>query len=182
MTIIDTPHKRKYGRASIIPALNLRQERQTILKHSKNGVIVGSYAFNKQMKYPAYQKRPFTDIDIKHSKPKRTAIKIETALDQNVGFNNYYVSQLDHDAGTTFRVHSRARGDTVVSDVGKLDKPIPSVSLNSNKYETLAHRKKAIQKMLDDPEAEYRREKDRIMMGYIKRAEKLEEMKRQMRW
>lgn len=179
MKIIDTPHKRKHGH--IIPAFYSKQERQTILQNINGGTVVGSTAFNRQMKYPIYKKRPIGDVDVQHKQPRRIALKVESALDENIGFNNYYVSELQHNGDITYRVHSRVR-NTVVSDISKQKKQIPTISIDDTKYETLEHRKQAIQKMLDDPEAEYRREKDRIMMGYIKRAEKLEKMKRQMRW
>jgi hypothetical protein len=170
--IIDTPHKNNFNFMSIAPALNTHQERKNILSPLKNtkNVVIGSFAFNKQQSLTIHQKRPLTDIDIKSNKPKHTALKIERNLDRNVGFNNYYVSVLKHDEGTTYRVHSRARNQ-VVADVSHKKKFIPFTTINDIKYETLAHRKKEVKKMLNKPSASYRRDKDKKMMGFIKRAE-----------
>lgn len=170
--IIDTPHKNPYNVMSLGTTLNTRKERKVILSTITEPELVhGSYAFNRQVKYTAYQKRPFTDIDIKSPTIKKTALDIEQKLDKTVGMNNYYVSKLDHDQGTTYRVHSRSRNE-VVADVGELKHKVPTITLNNTEFETIAHRKREIQKLLDNPDAEYRREKDKRMMGYIKRYEK----------
>lgn len=167
---INTKHKNKFNMMSIMPTLNARMERQTILSILKpTSTVVGSYAFNKQVVYPVYQKRPFSDIDIKSRTPRKTAIRIERSLDKMALMDNYHVSVLEHDTGKTFRVHSKARGNEVVADVGSYQKHIPSRRINNVSYETLKHRKKAIQAMLKDPEASYRRAKDERMLGYINR-------------
>ena len=110
---------------SILPALNTYQETNNILRPLKNSqnVVVGSYAFNRQMPLTIHQKRPLTDIDIKSQQPRKLALTIERSLDKSVGFNNYYISILKHDAGRTFRIHSRAR-NMVVADVSQNDKRI----------------------------------------------------------
>jgi hypothetical protein len=166
------PSQKKYG--PTLRTYNTSLENKTILGANKGEVIVGSYAFNQQVKYPfPYKKTPHTDIDIKHRQPKRAATRIERALDKKAGFDNYHTTTLQHDTGTTHRIHSRSRGNKVVADVSKLNKKIPTVTIQGEKYETLAHRKKEIQKMLRDPKAKYRRNKDLTMMGYIKRYEKV---------
>jgi hypothetical protein len=168
--IIDTPHKNRFNYMSILPALETNQERTNILhplKNSKN-VVVGSFAFNRQMPLTIHQKRPLTDIDIKSKQPKRLALTIERSLDKSVGFNNYYISIFKHDAGKTFRIHSRAR-NTVVADVSQKDKRIPFRTIDRVKYETIAHRKQEITRLIRNPKTQYRREKDLRMMGYINR-------------
>jgi hypothetical protein len=154
-----------------MPCLDTHKERFNILKPLKNSknVVIGSFSFNRQMKYPLIQaKLPLTDIDIKSHKPKKLALAIERSLDKSVGFNNYYISVLKHDNGKTFRIHSRAR-NTVVADISLKNKKIPFRTINNVKYETIAHRKQQIKKMLSNPTAKYRREKDQRMMGYIDR-------------
>ena len=158
---------------AIIPTLDTKRERQTILSTIKKPEVVhGSYSFNRQVKYPIYQKRPFTDIDIKSPTNRKTAIDIERKLDKQANMNNYYVSELEHEGGTTYRVHSRSRGNAVVADVGKLEHKIPTKTINNVPYETLSHRKQEIKKLLNNPEAKYRRDKDRRMYNYIKRYER----------
>jgi len=171
--IIDTPHKNQFNMMAIMPTLDAERERRTILSTiRKPEVVFGSFAFNKQMKYTTHQKRPFTDIDVKSPVPKQSALQIEQKLDNMVDMNNYYISELEHDEGITYRVHSRSRGDYVVADVGKLTKRIPTTTINNVPYETIEHRKKEVQKLLHKKEASYRRDKDRKMMGYINRYEK----------
>lgn len=182
--IIDTPHKNPYNPMSIGPTLNTNSERKTILGTiRKPEVVVGSYAFNRQVKYPfPYQKQPLTDIDVKSPLHKKTALDIEQALDKSANMNNYYVSKLKHDQGTTYRVHSRSR-NTVVADVGYLDKKIPTRTIDNVPYETLGHREKEINMLLQKKEAEYRREKDLRMKGYIDRYKRLQsEERRKYRW
>lgn len=171
--------KKKYG--PILRTYMTGIENKTILKANKGETIVGSYAFNKQVKYPfPYKKTPHADIDIKHKQPKRAARRIERALDKYAGYDNYYVEPLQHDKGTTYRVKSRSRGGQTVADVGKVDKRIPTVRIDGENYETLAHRKKEIQALLQNPDAEYRRDKDKKMMGYINRYERLR--RRERKW
>ena len=174
--IIDTKHKNPFNYMSIIPSLDDKRERHTILKTvGKNGIIVGSFAWNKQMTYPfPYQKRPLTDIDIKSKTPKKTALKIEKSLDRMAGMNNYYISILKHDNGKTYRVHSRARGNAVVADVGKATSMVPTRDLAGNRFETLKHRKKEVNSLLSNPAAAYRRQKDKVMQGYIDRYEQID--------
>jgi hypothetical protein len=170
MFIIDTKHKNPFNYMSIAPALDTSSERNTILKplmYSKN-VVVGSYAFNRQMPLTIHQKRPLTDIDIKSQQPRKLALTIERSLDKSVGFNNYYISILKHDGGKTFRIHSRAR-NMVVADVSQNDKRIPYRTLDNVRYETIAHREQEIKRLIRNPKAQYRREKDLRMMGYINR-------------
>lgn len=175
--IIDTKHKNPYTPMSIIPTLDTKRERNVILSTvRKPEVVHGSYAFNRQVEYPLYQKRPFTDIDIKSPTNRQTALDIERKLDRYANMNNYYVTKLEHDGGTTYRVHSRSRND-VVADVGLKQQRIPTRTIDKVPYETISHREKEIAKLLKTPSAEYRREKDRRMMGYIKRYKKLKRRK-----
>ena len=167
--IIDTKHKNEFNMMSIGPMLDSKQERKTIMQNAPQSVLVGSSSFNNQMMYPfAYAKLPYTDLDFKSKTPRKTARRIEKALDSNAGMNGYYISILKHDDGQTFRVHSRL-GDRVVADISKQDKPIPTRSIDGVPHETLRHRKSEIQSLLDNPDASYRREKDARMMGYIDR-------------
>ena len=171
--IIDTPHKNQFNMMAIIPTLDTERERRTILSTvRKPEVVFGSFAFNKQQQYGIHQKRPFTDIDVKSPVAKESALQIEQKLDNMVNMNNYYISELEHDEGITYRVHSRGRGDYVVADVGKLTKRIPTRMIDNVPYETMEHREKEVAKLLKKKDAEYRRAKDRQMMGYIKRAKK----------
>jgi hypothetical protein len=163
--------KKKYG-AGFRP-YNTSYVNRTILKANKGETIIGSYAFNKQVKYPfPYKKTPHTDIDMKHPQPRRAARRIEQSLDKYAGCDNYYVEPLRHDTGITYRVKDRSQGGKTVADVSKLDKRIPTITIDGEKYETLGHRRKEINKMLRDPNAEYRRQKDLRMKGYINRYDK----------
>ena len=167
--IIDTRHKNPFTPMSIMPMLDSAKERRTILRNLRSkDMVVGSFAFNRQVVYPLYQKRPFTDIDIKSKRPKQIAIRIEKSLDNMAGMNGYYVSKLKHDQGITYRVHNRAT-KKIVADVGSFAHPIPTRSLAGVMYETLAHRKKEINKLLTNPKASYRRDKDSRMMAIIDR-------------
>lgn len=170
--IIDTKHKNPFSPMNIGASLNSNLEDKVILSNmGKKDIVFGSFAFNHQVKFPfPYKKTPKGDIDIKSKKPLFTALKIERALDKNVGMNNYFIEPLKHDAGTTYRVKSRAR-NTVVADIGKLDKPIKTVLIKGNLFETLGGRKKAVKSLLKSPDAQYRRSKDKTMMGYINRYE-----------
>jgi len=170
--IIDTKHKNPFSYMNIGRALDLSRERKTVLgKLGKGDVVFGSYAFNKQVPYGFWKKLPLTDIDIKSKTPKKTALAIEKGLDTNVGFNNYFIDILEHPDGKTYRIKSRARGQEVVADIGKASHKIPTKNINYVNYETLSHRKKEVKKMLKSKEAEYRREKDQRMLGYINRFE-----------
>jgi len=173
--IINTKHKNEFVTTNLIPALYEKKEQQTILNSlNPNSTVVGSFAFNRQVVFPfSHGKHPATDIDIKTTTPKETALRIERNLDKNVGYDNYFISMIEHEDGKTYRVHSKAKND-VVADISKSDPshPIPTKRIRGTQFETLKHRKLAIQSMLDDPKAEYRREKDQRMMGYIDRYQK----------
>jgi len=163
--------KRKYG-AGFKP-YNTSRVNKTILKSNKGEIIIGSYAFNKQVKYPfPFKKTPHTDIDIKHKRPRKAAKRIERNLDRYAGCDNYYVEPLKHDQGITYRVKDRAQGGKTIADVSKLKRNIPTTTIDGEKYETLSHREKEINKMLKDPKAAYRREKDLRMKAYINRYKK----------
>jgi len=168
--IYDTPHKNKFNTMSLMPCLDSRRQENVVLTNvkEKKGVIVGSSAFNSQMPFTIYQKHPKTDIDVVVPKPKNFALKTEQQLDNMVGMNNYYVSELEHDQGKTYRVHSRAKGNQVIVDASK-PKKVPFTTIGGVRYETLAHREQAIKKMIADPNAQYRRKKDERMLGYINR-------------
>ena len=82
----------------------------------------------------------------------------------------YYVEELKHPHGTTFRIRNRARTENgkpeVVADISPIER-IPYVRRHGLNLETLAHRESAIRKMLANPEALYRREKDIKNLGYV---------------
>lgn len=170
--IIDTKHKNPFNPMSIGPSLNSNLEDKVILSNlGKKDIVVGSFAFNRQVKYPfPYKKTPRGDIDIKSKKPLFTALKIERGLDKMANMNNYHIEVLEHNKGKTFRVKSKSR-NTTVADVGRLDKRIPTKLIDGNLFETLKGRKQAVKKLIKSPDAQYRRKKDTTMLGYIKRYE-----------
>lgn len=170
--IVDSPHKNPFSPMNIGSTLNSKLEDKVILSNlGKKDIVFGSFAFNRQVKFPfPYKKTPKGDIDIKSKKPLFTALKIERALDKNANMNNYHIEILEHDKGKTFRIKSKSRNQ-VVADVGRLDKKIPTKLIDGNLFETLGARKKAVKSLIKSPDAEYRRDKDQKMMGYINRYE-----------
>jgi len=170
--IFDTPHKNEFNYMSIMPALDNRSQDKVILDNvkRKKATIYGSTAFNSQVPLTWLQKRPKGDIDIMAKQPKQFALLTERRLDTNVGMNNYFVSELIHPKGKTYRVHSRAT-NRVVADISK-PKKTPTKMLGGIKFETIGSREKTVKKLLKDPKASYRRKKDEKMLGVIKRYKK----------
>ena len=168
--IFDTPHKNPFRPTKSFTNIALKkQEMNIILKQVKKskGAVYGSTSVGKQSPYPFY-KKPYTDIDAVTRRPKRTAIKTERKLDNWANQNQYYVEQLTHDQGTTYRVINRGRGRDVVADFSH-QKNFPTRTVDGVKYETLPSRQRTIQKMIDDPNAEYRRQKDETNIAWVKR-------------
>lgn len=171
--VYDTPHKNPFRADKCFPVVGLKdQERNIILNNVKRnkGIVYGSTSVGVQTPYPFY-KKPFTDIDVIVPRPKKVALQTERLLDNWADMNCYYVEELSYPSGTTWRVVNRCRKE-VVADISPAKHKPPTVTINGVRYETLASREQAIRKMLKDPEAIYRREKDIKNLGWLVRIKK----------
>jgi len=167
--IINTPHKNKFYPGYSGRLLDGNMQRNTIFNTLKyNDIVVGSSAFNSLVKFPFPYRKQWTDVDVKSPSPRKRALSIERNLDNQANMDAFYVSTLTHDAGKTYRVHSRL-GDKVVADIGKKDHNIPHKTHRGTNFETLGHRQQELEKMVANPSASYRREKDLKQLNRVKR-------------
>ena len=172
--IFDTSHKNKFRFDKCFPKMAYKdQERGVILQNVKKskGIVYGSTSVGVQTPYPFYRKQ-FTDVDILVPRPKKVALQTEQSLDDWADMNCYYVEELHYPTGTTWRIINRCRNNEVVADVSPMKHKPKNVTINGVRYETLASREQAIRKMIKDPEAIYRREKDIKNLGWVIRIKK----------
>ncbi len=166
------------GNVNFIAGQNIMHEVITTEARKKRQIIHGARAMNKQL--PLGFQRPTEDYDIYTSKPKRTAHRIQSVLDQEVagGRDEFFVKPAIH-PGTHKVVHvgedmkKGTEDDITVVDYTEMPVNFPSTSINGLRYETLPHIKKGKEKTLKDPEAKFRHEKDREDLERIELAKSL---------
>lgn len=170
--VIDTPHKNpfspiKLGTKGLAKSAERTQILGVVKKHK--GIVYGSTAAKAHAPIPMMSKG-FTDIDVKMRFPRKRAIEMETKLDNWANQNAYYVEELSHPKGKAYRVTSRLRREAIadVSSNGK----IPYDTIDGVRYETLPSRRRSLKRMLRDPEARYRREKDRANLEWVEQYER----------
>ena len=131
-------------------------------------VIYGSFALNKQLP-PILRDTP-GDIDIFSPRYKSRAKLVEKALDKYMGFNAFEVRQAEHEG--TVKIKSRITGKTV-ADYSKRPSKVSSVKFQHHNYASLPYLKQMTEKAIKNPEAKFRREKDKNVYNRISLAENL---------
>ncbi len=156
--------------------LTLRQKERFLRKRKRipglirkalkeeDATIFGARSVNVQVK--PHLRSPTEDFDIfVKGNPKQSAKRIERRLDRKFGGNFFKV-----EAGKTegvFKVKSRLSGKGLV-DVQKQKEQVNVVKRKGNKFATLDFQKQKIKESLANPEAKFRREKDKFSRLRIK--------------
>ena len=154
------------GNVNFIAGQNIMRGIIITEARKRRQIIHGARAMNKQL--PLGFQRPTQDYDIFTKKPKQTANRIQSILDQEVagGRDEFFTKPAIH-PGTYKVVHvgedmkKDTEDDITVVDYTEMPTAMPTIRVNGLRYETLKHIKEHRKQTLKDPEARFRHEKDR---------------------
>lgn len=135
-------------------------------KINNQEIIHGNYAINKQV--APFLRVQTKDIDVYSPQAKGDAKRTEKALDKYMGFNAFLVKPAKHNG--TVKIKSRITGATI-ADYTQPKEKIPYKKIQGFKYATLAFLKKRAKAITEDPEFEFRHDKDRDTYNRISIAE-----------
>ena len=145
---------------------NKKKVSKTILKilRKEDATIFGAKSVNVQVK--PHLRSPTEDFDIfVKGNPKQTARRIERRLDKKFGGNFFKVEEGKFEG--VFKVKSRLSGKGLI-DIQKQKEKVGIVKRKGNKFANLEFQKKKIKESLANPEAEFRRDKDKFSRLRIK--------------
>ncbi len=133
--------------------------------HNPQTIVFGSQALNAH--FPDWLDKDTKDWDIvaTTTDPKTLAEKLERMLDEHYGGDFFSVEPAIHEG--TFRIRSKVTG-VVVADVSLKDREIDFKRIKGVNYATLDWLEKETERLLADPETEFRRRKDRDNLQRIK--------------
>jgi len=145
---------------------------ETNAKKEKH-IIYGARAMNAQL--PLFMRRETQDYDVYSSKPKQTADMVQRRLDKEVagGKDDFYMKPALH-KGTYKVMHEgadgkkRTRDDIGIVDYTIMPNQISTVRIEGIRYESIPSIAKRKKEILQDPESEYRHDKDRSDLERIK--------------
>lgn len=145
--------------------------RRAILNQIKKekGIVFGARAVNRQV--PKHLESPTEDFDVfipKGKSPKKTAKRIERRLDKKFGGNFFKVEEGKFEG--LYKVKSRVSGKGLI-DLNKQKQKVGVVKRKGVKFADLQFQKKKIKESLANPEAKFRRDKDKFSRLRIKIAE-----------
>ena len=140
---------------------------------SNRDIIYGARAMNAQL--PLFMRRETQDYDVYSKKPRATADRIQRKLDKEVagGKDDFYMKPALH-KGTYKVMHEgadgkkRTRDDIGIVDYTSMPNQISTVRIEGIRYESIPSIAKRKKEILQDPESEYRHEKDRSDLERIK--------------
>lgn len=117
--------------------------------------------------------RSTNDWDIFDRNPKRSAQLLQKILDKQVGFDYYYMKPAEHKG--TWKVKNKGmdsikntEDDESIADYTKPDKKVAFIVKNGIRYRILKEELKRKVATVQDPEFEFRHEKDRNDINRIK--------------
>lgn len=137
------------------------------INSSKEQVIYGAQAINSHL--PSYLDRETEDYDVYSKKPKISAQKMEKELDNYYG-GDYYSVQKGNNPGT-WKIKSNVTNRTVV-DYTYPDRNLKATIREGKRVLSLNDLKKNINKSLKNPNAKFRRDKDKEALQRIRLFEK----------
>lgn len=133
----------------------------------KDQIIYGARATNVQL--PQHLRKQTEDYDILTKKPKKSALELTKKLNRAVGREEFKVVPAKHKG--TYKI--KYKGETVV-DYTQL-KRIPKVkNVFGTNYYNIKSTKRNVQRLVKNPAAEFRREKDVSTLDRIKEFERIE--------
>jgi hypothetical protein len=133
----------------------------------KRQIVYGARAVNIQN--PSYLGRHTEDYDVLTKKPEKEAKALVSALNKVYG-GEYFRSEPAKHKGT-FKVKSNITEKTVV-DYTRLHRPPKVKEINGVRYADVSSIKRALSKSLNNPEAEFRKDKDFETIERIKLGER----------
>lgn len=137
---------------------------ETILKTLNDGeVIYGEQAL--RARFPKHLQRQTEDYDVFAEKARAEAREAERKLDKLMKFNAFKVKKAQHPG--TYKVVSNVSG-IGYADFTKPDFKPPYNTIKKRRYITLEWIKNRIMQNLRNPEAKFRRLKDRDALNRIK--------------
>ena len=134
------------------------------MAQKKKQVVYGQQSVNIQI--PAHLRRETKDYDIYTKKPEQSAKELVERLNKKYGDGKFEVVK-----GINKKTYKVKRGkDTVADYTGTTRKPISKKVLGVA-YANIGYQKSKIKKILKDPKALYRHEKDRDTLDKINKSE-----------
>lgn len=142
--------------------------RETVLDTSqrKGAILYGSRAYNMQV--PSHLRKKTTDYDILTKKPKKSAQEVAEVLRRRLG-KTVDVVKGSHKG--TYRVKI---DNEVVADYTQLKKKPKTKKIWGIEARDIKSIKKSTQRLVKNPKAEYRKEKDLNTLERINELERLE--------
>jgi len=149
---------------------NKSKTKKVILKNvkKKKHVVYGARALNVFL--PSFLDKETQDYDIFSKTPRATAKRVEKKLDKEYGGDFFRVEKAIHPG--TYRVKSNITGKEV-ADYTKREKGVEHTTVRNVNYVTLDWQKKKAKRILKDPEAKFRHQKDKDTLQRIKIHEEL---------
>lgn len=144
---------------------------RNFLAKNKVGIVHGTRATNAQL--PSFLRKETTDWDVFVSNPKMKAMMLERALDRKFGGDFFRIKKGVGSPGIrVWKIKDNINDESFV-DFATSDRKVPSIPKRGVQFATLKDQQKKAQENIRDPEAKFRREKDRSLLNRIKRFEKL---------
>jgi hypothetical protein len=131
-------------------------------------VVYGARASNLQL--PQHLQRATSDYDVLSKKPKKTAREILTNLNKGLGGEYFRLEQAKHKG--TYKIKSNYTNETIADITQEKRKPKYKEHLGI-KYKKLNSIKRALQKSVKNPKAEFRKGKDLETINRIKLTEEI---------
>ena len=157
----------------------MQKEIKKFLKDS-NSIVYGARSINAQT---GILTRDTKDWDAFNKNPKKTANKLQKKLDGVAGGDYFFSKPAMHKG--TWKVKGKGAdliADTIddveVADFSKPEKKVPFKKIDGIKYRVLKEEIKAKQNSVNDPEFEFRHEKDRRDLNLIKNNNKIKRLMR----
>lgn len=134
----------------------------------KRLIVYGARASNIQN--PAYLRRNTEDYDILTKKPQKTAEELARKLNREYGGEYFKVEPAQHKG--TYKVKSNVTGKTI-ADFTRAYRHPKVKEIGGIRYASSESIKRAISKLLKNPLAEFRKEKDLETLQRLKLGEKV---------
>jgi hypothetical protein len=143
--------------------------REVVLNKSKdnNLILYGARGFNAQV--PGYLRKKTTDYDLLSKKPKRTAKEIAETLSRRLE-GNVNVKKAKHKG--TYKI--QINGENII-DITQLKKKPKTKRIFGTEVKDIKSIKRNTQRLLKNPNTEYRREKDMDTFNRIMEIERIEQ-------
>lgn len=139
-------------------------------------VVFGARAINAHL--PSHLDRHTEDFDLYSKTPRKSARRLERKLDDRFNGNFFRVEPAKHPGTTKVVSNVTERG---IADFSSPAEPVSFIKKSGTNVITLQQVKKNIHKSLRNPEAEYRRAKDREAMQRINLYERELQKKRKLK-